>query len=591
MHEYHLLEILAIGFALALVFGYITQRLGLSSIVGYLLAGFLIGPASPGFVADYSLAFQLSEVGVILLMFGIGLHFKLDDLMAVKGIAIPGAIVQSAAATVCGTFLGLSLGLDLKSGIILGMCLSVASTVVLVRVLTDNHAVNTVHGHAAVGWLVVEDIFTVLLLVTLPLLPAIIEAGTHITDIANDWRIIKTIAIALFRVGALWVLVMVVGGRLVPWLLSKIAKTRSPELFTLTVLVIAFITAAVAAYVFQASFALGAFLGGMVVGKSKVSHQAGADILPLKDAFSVLFFLSVGMIFDPRFVTQNPTLIIACLIVVLIVKPLTAIFTVTILGYSQRTALTVAAGLAQVGEFSFILAQEAKRLNLVQDVVYNVIVVCAIISITLNPTLFGKVNAFENYLKTKKKLWKFMNHIADKRGKKRNKSQDLAKNLLPAKEYLKEKTAIVVGYGPTGKKVARALSEHNITPIILEMNVDTVNTLTSQGHFAIYGDSTKKTILEAAGIEHADYLIITVPSLSVTTETAAVAASLNPKTRILVRARFLYNKEHLKQIGVTAIAVEEEEIAKSLTALLLEDLEKQSLLAAASEMAAQTDNT
>ncbi|OEG69884.1 hypothetical protein ATZ36_07280 [Candidatus Endomicrobiellum trichonymphae] len=379
---------------------------------------------------------------------------------------------------------------------------------------------------------------------------------------------------------------MKVGGRFVPCLLSKIVKTRSEELFTLTVLVIAFLTAVLAAVVFQASFALGAFLGGMVVGKSKLSHQAGADILPLRDAFAVLFFLAVGMLFDFKFIVEYPLLICVCLVIVLLVKPLTAVFTVSVLGYSVKTALTVASGLAQVGEFSFILAQEAKRLNLAGDVVYNTIVVCSIISITLNPSLFKKVPAIEKFLHSRKKLWKILNFVTDRR---RNKgSKEIAKNLLPTEEYLAQKTGIVVGYGPTGKKVTNALMEYDVKPIVVEINIDTVNSLSSQGQTVIYGDSAKKNILLAAGIKSADYLIITVPSLQVTLETASLASALNPKTRILVRARFLDSKETLKQTGISGMVFEEEEVSNALTSLLLDDLEKQSLLAVASELAKQS---
>jgi len=586
MHEYQLLEILAIGFTLALVFGFVTHKLGLSSMVGYLLAGFLVGPFSPGFVADSNIAFQLAEAGVILLMFGVGLHFRLDDLFAVKGIAVPGAIAQSTVATICGIFAGTALGLDFKSALILGIGLSVAGTAVLLKVLNDNNATNTVHGHAAVGWLVVEDIITVLVLVILPLLPALLDMHG---SISNNFKLIETIAMALARLVILWILIMWVGGKLVPWVLAKIAKTRSQELFILSVLVIAFSIAVVSALVFQASYALGAFLAGMVVGKTKVSHEAGAELLPLRDAFAVLFFLSVGMLFNPNFLLHHPMLTAACLIIVLFIKPLTAISVVAVLGYSPRTALTVAVGLSQVGEFSFILAQEAKRLNLVGDAVYNVIVACAIISITLNPFLFQRIPKFESFLKTKKKIWKAMNFVAERRGRKINKNRDIVNNLLPAEKHLKEKTAIVVGYGPTGKSVVRALEEHKIIPIIVEMNIDTVNSLSGQGYFTIYGDSTKRSILEVAGIGTADYLIITVPSSTVASSTAALAASLNPKTRILTRARFLHSKAHLKQIGVTGIACEEEEIAKALTSLLLDDLENQSLIAAASEIASENN--
>jgi CPA2 family monovalent cation:H+ antiporter-2 len=583
MHDYQLLKIMAVGFTLSLTFGFITQKLGLSSIVGYLLAGFLIGPSSPGFVADYSLAFQLSEAGVILLMFGVGLHFKTDDLFAVKGVAIPGAIIQSTVATIFGVFLGTLLGIDFKSALILGLGLAVASTVVLLRVLEDNDVLNTVHGHVAVGWLVVEDILTILILVILPSL-SVVLSNSHTASLGTI-EIFKAIGIALIRIILLWLLVIKGGGRVVPWFLSKIVKTRSQELFTLAVLVIAFVTAVIAAFVFQTSFALGAFLGGMVVGKSKVSYQAGADILPLRDAFAVLFFLSVGMLFDWKFIIEYPLLVYTCLIVVLLIKPLTALVVVSILGYSTRTALTVAAGLAQVGEFSFILAQEAKRLDLVGDIVYNSIVICAIVSITLNPSIFKKIPSFERFLRSKSKIWKILNFSVNK---KCNKVNEIAKNLLPTEEFLSEKVAIVIGYGPTGKEVTQALIKQGIRPVIIEINIDTVNSLSSQGQAVIYGNSTRKDILIAAGIKKANYLIITVPSLNITLETASLASSLNPKTRIIVRARFLHHKENLKQLGISAIAFEEEEVAKALTSLVLDDLEQQSLLAAASEIASQT---
>jgi CPA2 family monovalent cation:H+ antiporter-2 len=588
MHEYQLLEIMGIGFALALTFGFITQKLGLSSIVGYLLAGFLIGPSSPIsiFVADYGLASQLSEAGVILLMFGVGLHFKMDDLVAVKGVAIPGAMIQSAIATTFGALVGMALGLDLKAALILGLGLSVASTVVLLRVLEDNDTVNNVHGHVAIGWLVVEDILTVLILVVLPSL-SVILSNSSVS--AGSVEILKAIGIALVRIALLWILVIKVGGRFVPWLLSKIVRTRSQELFTLTVLVIAFVTAIIAAIVFHTSFALGAFLGGMVVGKSKLSHQAGADILPLRDAFAVLFFLAVGMLLNLKFVVEHPRLICTCLGVVLLVKPLTAMFVVSILGYSTTTALTVAAGLAQVGEFSFILAQEAKRLGLLGldgDNVYNAIVVCAIVSITFSPSIFKKVPSMEKFLRSKKKLWQILNFVASRRASKGNKNEQIAK-MLPIDKGLVQKIAIVVGYGPTGRQVTKALIEQGIKPIIVEVNIDTVNSLSARGQVAIYGYSTKKEILLAANIKYADYLIITIPSLAITVETASLASTLNPKTRILVRARFLDHKENLKQAGISGVAFEEEEVAKALTALLLEDLKQQNLIVAAPEIATQ----
>ena len=328
MHAYPLLELLAVGFVLALFFGYLAQRVGLSPIVGYLLAGFLAGPNFPyfPFVADAHYAAELSEAGVILLMFGVGLHFNMNDLIAVKGVALPGAIAQSTVATVLGTLAAWQFGFSTGAGLVLGMGLAVASTVVLLRVLTDNNVLDTVHGHVAVGWLIVEDIFTVLILVLLPSIATAVgsQAGVGAVDM------LLALGLALVKLAAMWVLILMVGGKVVPWLLTQVAKTRSQELFTLTVLVVAFATAVGAAAVFGASMALGAFLGGMVVGKSSVSHKAGADLLPLKDAFSVLFFVSVGMLFAPSFILEHPGMVLTCFLIVIVAKPLVAIIVVSL---------------------------------------------------------------------------------------------------------------------------------------------------------------------------------------------------------------------------------------------------------------------
>ncbi|GMO67242.1 MAG: cation:proton antiporter [Endomicrobiia bacterium] len=586
MQEYQLLEIIATGFTFALIFGFITQKLGLSSIIGYLIAGFLIGPFSPlpmSFAANSDLALQLSETGIILLMFGVGLHFKVDNLIAVQNVAIPGAIIQSTITTICGTLVSIALGLDLISGLILGLGLAVASTVVLSKILNDNNIFNTIQGHATIGWLVVEDILTIFILVILPNLPEILSNSSSAAV-----GIFKPIGITLLRLTILSLLIMKFGGRFVPWLLSKIAKTRSQELFTLTVLVIAFATAVLAAFVLKTSLALGAFLGGMIVGKSKVSHQAGADILPLKDTFGILFFLAVGMLLNLKFTLENTTLICTCFTIILLIKPLTAIFTVSILGYSARTALTIAVGLSQIGEFSLILAQEARRLGFSKgndDIVYNTIVVCSIVSIAINPLIFKKIPEIEKLLQSRKKLWTILNFVADRKG---NKNKIIAKNLLPTKEYLSQKTAIVVGYGPTGKKITQTLRNHDIKPVIIEINIDTVNSISSQKQAVIYGNSTKRDILVAADIKSADYLIITIPHLNATLETVSIASILNSKTRIFVRARFLDSENSLKQAGVSGIAFEEEEVSNALTSLLLDDLEKQNLLATASEIVSQS---
>ncbi|MCL1915733.1 MAG: cation:proton antiporter [Desulfovibrionaceae bacterium] len=569
MHEYTLLEILAAGFALALVFGYLALRLKLSPIVGYLLAGFLVGPQSPGFVADANLAAQLSEAGVILLMFGVGLHFKLEDLLAVKGVSLPGAVLQSVVATTAGAWAAVSLGLSLTAGLMLGMGLAVASTVVLLRVLGDNNMINTIHGHVSIGWLVVEDLFTVFILVLLPSVAGLMggaEAGSSVGVLS----VFKALGLAVLNLIALWVTVMVVGGRVIPWLLTHIVRTRSQELFTLTVLVGAFATAVGAAVFFHASMALGAFLGGMVIGKTELSHQAGADLLPLRDAFAVLFFLSVGMLFDPGFLLEQPLLIAICLGIVLLLKPLAAILAVTVLGYSTYTGLTVAISLAQVGEFSFILAQQAQYLGLIPDAVYNVLVACALVSITLNPGLFRTIPKIEAALKKREKLWHFLNARAETRAFKANDAHTAQRHGADS-SVPNSPIALVVGYGPAGQSVAQALSDRGLTPVVIDLNLDTVNSLTGEGKLAIFGDASKRDILLAAGIECAAYLVITVPVTEDAVATAAAARSLNPDIRILARTRFLGENELLRHVGVDAIAFEEEEVAKSLAVMLLED--------------------
>ena len=570
MHEYDLLEILAAGFAAALLLGYLANRVGFSPIVGYLLAGFLVGPHTPGFVADQGLAGQLSEAGVILLMFGVGLHFNLKDLLAVRGVAVPGAIAQCAVATLLGAVAACLLGLGFGAGLVLGLGLSVASTVVLLRVLQDNNKLETVDGHVAVGWLIVEDIFTVVVLLLLPSLASVLLGEVP----ADAYSLLKAFGLALLKLASLWVVVLLVGGKIVPWVLTKVVRTRSQELFTLAVLVAAFATAVFAAKVFDASMALGAFLGGMVVGKTRVSHQAGADVLPLRDAFAVLFFISVGMLFSPDFLLKEPALVLVCLAIVLFAKPLSALLVVSLLGYSVHTALVVATALAQVGEFSFILASAAYGLGLVPAEINSVLVVCAIISISLNPAYFKTISFWERLLKKYPVIYNLLNYRANQRALRENKKKLAALHHQSNALDLMGETAIVVGYGPTGRSVTKALESEGITPVIVDLNVDTVNDLNAQGKTAVFGDSSKRTVLEAAGAGRADYLLLTLPSLETTVATATMAANINPKIRILARARFFGDEGILKQVGVAGIAFEEEEVARGLTDFLLLDLKK-----------------
>ncbi|MCU0779789.1 MAG: cation:proton antiporter, partial [Akkermansiaceae bacterium] len=411
MHDLSLIATIAAGFTGAWLLGLLTQRLGLSPIVGYLLAGVLIGPYTPGFVGDQGVATQLAEVGVILLMFGVGLHFHLKDLLAVRRIAVPGAVVQSLGATLAAVVLFRLFGMSAASAAVLGMAMAVASTVVLMRMLMDANVLNTSEGHAAVGWLIVEDIFTVILLVLIPVLgTGLAEAGGGAGG--GFWA---PLGMALLKLAVLVFVVLWAGSRIIPRLLVRVAKLRSRELFTLTVLVFSVAVAAASYFFFGASMALGAFLAGMVVAQSPVSHQAAADALPLRDAFAVLFFVSVGMLFDPAFLLREPLMVMAALVVILAVKPLAALLIVAVLGYSARTGLTVALGLAQIGEFSFILSEVARRYGLMSDAGHNVLVAAAILSITLNPFLFRRLPRIEQWLRARPALWSLLNRRAERR--------------------------------------------------------------------------------------------------------------------------------------------------------------------------------
>ncbi len=559
MHEYNLLLILAMGFTLALFFGYLTKRIGFSPIVGYMIAGFFIGPATPGFTGDMDIASQLSEIGVILMMFSVGMHFDIKDLLAVRRVALPGALMQITASAVFSVLIAHVFGMPYHEGVILGLGLAVASTVVLLRVLEDNNKLDTPQGHVAVGWLVVEDIFTVVVLVLLPSL-AVIMSGEKALSIS---LISGAIGIAFLKLALLWVVVLMLGGKFIPWVLEKVARTRSEELFTLTVLVSAFATAVGAAYVFNASMALGGFLGGMVVGRSTLHHQAGANLVPLKDAFSVLFFVAVGMLFKPSFIVNNYQLVLACLAIVLLIKPLVAFFAVMILGYSVTMALTVGTALAQVGEFSFILAQQGQHYNIISEDVFNVLVVCAFVSIMFNPGFFGLVPKIENLLRKNEKLWSIITARYRKKGEIENNEQLQYLHT----EGVKHRLAVVIGYGPTGRSVTKNITESGITPIIIEMNVDTVREVNAQGLHAVYGNSSDRRILKAAQIEKAEYIIVTLSNMDAAVATVTAARTLNHTATILARGRFIKDGEMLLYVGANAVAVEEKEVAETLAAL------------------------
>jgi CPA2 family monovalent cation:H+ antiporter-2 len=567
MHgDFALLTNLSVSLVLALVLGLITQRLRLSPIIGYLLAGVALGPQTPGFVADPKMAADLAEIGVVLLMFGVGMHFDLRDLLAVWRIALPGAGGQILVATVLGTLAALLAGLGLGAGLVIGVAVSVASTVVLVWVLLDNDVLHTTQGHIAVGWLIVEDIFTVLVLVAMPAL-----AGAFGDQVGERPNVFLSLGFAVVKVAALG-LIIIVGGRLViPWLLRQVARSRSRELFTLSVLALALAVATGSAVVFGVSMALGAFLAGMVVGQTEVSHQAAADALPMRDAFAVLFFVSVGMLFDPRVVIDRPGLLFALLGVVLVAKPLTAFLIVWTLRYSVRTALVVAVALSQIGEFSFLLADEAMRDRLLSAEGHSLLVACAILTITLNPLLFRAINPLERWLRRKPRLWQALSRRSETGGAELNLAARgrLAEAGQPDEQVV---TAVIVGYGPVGQTASRILKEFSLRTVVVDLNLDTVRGLTESGELAVYGDASQRDILEAAGIKEAKYLLVTIPEVLVRTLVILAAKDLNPELRVFARARYIQERAWLDEVGATGVVTEEAETAVGLAVLMLREM-------------------
>jgi CPA2 family monovalent cation:H+ antiporter-2 len=487
----------------------------------------------------------------------VGLHFHLKDLLAVRAIAVPGALGQSAAATLACMGIATLAGLSWQSGLVLGIAVSVASTVVLLRALSDQGSLETPEGHVAVGWLVVEDIITVLVLVLLPPLAA--SGG-------SDAGIGKTLGIAVLKLALLSAIILLAGARFIPWLLLRVTRLRSRELFTLAVLVMAICIATAAYAGFGASMALGAFLAGMVVGQSKVSDQAAADVLPMRDAFAVLFFVAVGMLFDYRALLESPGLVLGVLAVILVVKPVIALAIVLVCGHSLRTGLTVAGGLAQIGEFSFIVGEMSKSLDLLPDSAHNVLVAGAIISISLNPVLFKGILALEPRLQGWPWLAALVRRGQEKRGAEAN--QAAAKLMGDPKAV----RAIVVGHGPVGQTLTRLLREFQIDPTIVERNIDTVLELQAAGRPAIYGDAAREDILRAAGLPAAAYLFVTVPHAEISRQIIHAAHELNPNVRILARAAYLNDRDTLHQAGAMVIRYDEAESAAALAEALLQEI-------------------
>jgi len=556
MHSYDLIFTLTGGLGAALVFGYVTHRLGLSPIVGYLLAGTLIGPHTPGFVADGALAEQMAEIGVILLMFGVGLQFHLEDLMAVRRVAVPGALTASSIATGLGLALALALGWEWSSALMFGMALAIASTVVLVRVLSDNNELHTPAGHVAVGWLVVEDVMVIIALVLLP-----VFLGPEVSDSSVG----VTVLITGLKIVGLVVFVATVGTRVIPRVLDYVAHTRSRELFTLTVLVIALGIAVGSALVFNVSMALGAFLAGMVVGRSEYSLRAASDALPMRDAFAVLFFVSIGMLLNPEELVETPMLVAGALAIVLVAKPLIALLVVWAFRYPFTSAIQVGASLAHIGEFSFILSTLGRDLGLLGDAATNAIIAVSMIAILVNPVIVRTLHPITRWLSARPKLWRLANrpvHLP---------AEPLA-HRDPATLAPGTHRAVLIGYGPTGRTVVRLLRESGIEPTVIELNMETVRALRQSGVDALYGDAMHPDTLTKAEVQTAGSLILTSAGMSHSTEVIRAARELNPDIRVLARAAYLRDLPALRRAGADTVFTGEGEVALAFVEEILERL-------------------
>jgi CPA2 family monovalent cation:H+ antiporter-2 len=498
------------------------------------------------------LAEQFAEVGVILLMFGVGLQFHVEELLAVWRVAVPGAVAQSGVATVLGAMLARSFGWSWPSGVVLGIALSVASTVVLVRVLSDNNTLHTRTGHIAVGWLVVEDLFTVVALVVLPVVFG--HAG-------QDRNLAASLAVMALKVVTLVFFMIVVGSRFVPRVLDYVAAVRSRELFTLTVLVIALGIAVGSAKVFGVSMALGAFLAGLVVGRSDYSLRAASEALPLRDAFAVLFFVSVGMLLDPRSLLSSPLLVAGTLAVVMLGKPIVAFGITWLMRCPFATSLSVAVALAQIGEFSFMLSRVGADLGLLTSQAANALVAVSIISIVFNPVLYRFVRPVDRWTLTHP----WLRRLVD-----RSRTATSEPAATPRPDPSRQ--AIVVGYGPTGRTLTRLLRDNGFEPRVIEMNVNTVRELREQGVPAIYGDATHRDTLAQAGAAEADNLILTSSDMPDSREAIRHAKALNPRIHVLARAPYLQDLAALRQAGAEQVISAEGEVGLALTEIILHRL-------------------
>jgi CPA2 family monovalent cation:H+ antiporter-2 len=557
MHpEMPLIVTMAAALGLALVLGFAASRARLPALVGYLVAGVLLGPHTPGFVADVDLAAQLAEVGVMLLMFGVGLHFSIDDLLAVRKVAVPGAVVQMGVATALGAGLAMLWGWSLPAALVFGVSLSVASTVVLLRALESRGVLASRNGQIAVGWLIVEDLAMVLVLVLLPVFATVTAEGSGPTD----WNAIGlTLAKTLLAVGAFVALMLLGGRRVLPWLLWQISRTGSRELFTLCVIAVAVGIAYGASALFGVSVALGAFFAGLVLRESEFSHRAAEESLPFRDAFAVLFFVSVGMLFDPMVVVDRPLQVLATVAIILVGKSIAAAALVLALRYPLNTALTVSASLAQIGEFSFILVAIGGSLGLLPPEAKSLVVAGALLSIALNPLLFSAVEPLRRWILDRSALARQLEA----------RDEPLAELPMTTDARFLAKHVVLVGWGVVGRGIAEALQARNLPVVVVDDNRERIDALRQQGFAAVVGNARDPAVLVQAHVAEAGLLVIAVPQSTDVRPMVETARTLNPGIGIVARAEDEDLAALLRAAGVDEVLHAKATLAQAMAGRVL----------------------
>ena len=562
-HDVTLITTIAAGLGLAMVLGVAASRARIPPIVGYLVAGIVVGPHTPGFVADMALASQLAEIGVMLLMFGVGLHLSMGDLLSVRRIAVPGAIVQIAAATLLGALVATLWGWTPGESLVFGLCLSCASTVVLLRALEDRGVLETVNGRIAVGWLVVEDLAMVLVLVVLPAVAGLL-GGKPVAGAAAETSLLAALGITLAKVAAFIALMLLVGRRVFPRLLWLVAKTGSRELFTLCVVATALGVAYGSAKLFDVSFALGAFFAGMMMRESEFSHRAADESLPLREAFSVLFFVSVGMLFDPQVLLEQPVKLLAVVAIIMVGKTLAAIALVLVFRYPLNTALTVGASLAQIGEFSFILASLGASLGLLPPEGHTLILAGSLISIALNSAMFALVEPARGWIRERSSFARQLEARDD----------PLAQLPMSVPQSQLTGQVVLVGYGRVGRRIAEAMQEKGVDFVVAEQNREKVERMREKGIHAVCGDAAEPATLIQAHVARAAVLVIATPDAFDVRKVVETARTLNPPIEVIVRTHSEDEAAMLRREGIGTIFMGEDELARGMSRHLLERMGK-----------------